>query len=116
MKRSIVCSLGHPGLARSLRFGKKTSMMLSVRFVEMIIYLLLEDNFIITIPIGKENVDTVIQIVRMHHIDFNMPLDPILFINSVNVYGWFIRCECVKLLCCKLSVYCEVRCDLPALF
>ena len=71
MKRRIVCSLGHLGLARSLRFGKKTSMMLSVRFVEMIIYLLLEDNFIITIPIGKENVDTVIQTdVRMYHIDF----------------------------------------------
>ena len=33
----------------------------------MIIYLLLEDNFIITIPIGKENVDTVIQTVRMYH-------------------------------------------------
>ena len=41
VKRSIVCSLGHLGLARSLRFEKKTSMMLSVRFVEMIIYLLL---------------------------------------------------------------------------
>ena len=80
MKGSIVCSLGHLGLARSLRFGKKTSMMLSVRFVEMIIYLLLEDNFIITIPIGKENVDTVIQTVRMYRIDFNMPLDPILYI------------------------------------
>ena len=80
MKRSIVCSLGHLGLARSLHFGKKTSMMLSVRFVEMIIYLLLEDNFIITIPIGKENVDTVIQTVRMYRIDFNMPLDPILYI------------------------------------
>ena len=116
MKRSIVCSLGHLGLARSLRSEKKTSMMLSVRFVEMIIYLLLEDNFIITIPIGKENVDTVIQTVRMYHIDFNMPLDPILYINSVNVYGWFKRCECVKLLRCKLSVYCEVHCDLPALF
>ena len=46
----------------------------------MIIYLLLEDNFIITIPIGKENVDTVIQTVRMYRIDFNMPLDPILCI------------------------------------
>lgn len=46
----------------------------------MIIYLLLEDNFIITIPIGKENVDTVIQTVRMYRIDFNMPLDPILYI------------------------------------
>ena len=80
MKRSIVCSLGHLGLARSLCSEKKTSMMLSVRFVEMIIYLLLEDNFIITIPIGKENVDTVIQTVRMYRIDFNMPLDPILYI------------------------------------
>ena len=71
VKRSIVCSLGHLGLARSLRFEKKTSMMLSVRFVEMIIYLLLEDNLIITIPIGKENVDTVIQTdVWMYHIDF----------------------------------------------
>ena len=117
MKRIIVCSLGHLGLARSLRFGKKTSMMLSVRFVEMIIYLLLEDNFIITIPIGKEKyVDTVIQTVRMYRIDFNMPLDPILYINSVNIYGWFIRCECVKLLRCKLSVYFEVHCDLPAQF
>lgn len=58
VKRSIVCSLGHLGIARSLCFGKKTSMMLSVRFVEMIIYLLLEDLFVITIPIGKENVDT----------------------------------------------------------
>ena len=36
--------------------------------------------FIITIPIGKENVDTVIQTVRMYRIDFNMPLDPILYI------------------------------------
>ena len=54
--------------------------MLSLRFVEMMIYLLLEDNFIITIPIGKENVDTVIQTVRMYRIDFNMPLDPILYI------------------------------------
>ena len=53
MKRSIVCSLGQLGLARSLRSEKKTSMMLSVRFVEMIICLLLEDNFIITIPTGK---------------------------------------------------------------
>ena len=104
VKRSIVCSLGHLGLARSLRSEKKTSMMLSVRFVKMIIYLLLEDNFIITVPIGKENVDTVIQAVRMYRIDFNMPLDPILYITSVNVYGWFIRCECVKLLRCKLSV------------
>ena len=82
----------------------------------MMIYLLLEDNLIITIPVGKENVDTVIQTVQVYHINFNMPLDPILYINSVNIYGWFIRCECVKLLCCKLYVYCEVHCDLPVLF
>ena len=50
-----------------------------------------------------------------------MPLDPILYINSVNVYGWLVyirllRCECVKLLRCKLSVYCEDVCDLPYCF
>ena len=46
----------------------------------MMIYLLLEDNLIITIPVGKENVDTVIQTVQVYHINFNMPLDPILYI------------------------------------
>ena len=39
--KEVLFTLGHLGLARSLRFGKKTSMMLSVRFVEMMIFLLL---------------------------------------------------------------------------
>ena len=67
----------------------------------MIIYLSLEDNFIITIPIGKENVDTVIQTVCANVLYwlYNMPLDPILYINSVNVYGWLVY-KAVKVWMC----------------
>ena len=57
--------------------------------------------FIITIPIGKENVDTVIQTVcaNVSYWLHNMPLDPILYINSVNVYGWLVY-KAVKVWMC----------------